>query len=313
MIRTAPFLPGNYFWTYKKPQKKTMKWTCFKNEIIKKRCITSHAAIYLLFVSLFVMSVGIQTCFAQAGKGVLEIPAKGVFQMPEDTLVLGELIMHDSSKIILSKSAKSYIKVRRMSVGQGCLIIGDGLAGATGKSGRAAANPVGLCKNGLEGEPGKPAPDGEQGKDFILDVVQLEVKAMLGISLIGGTGGDGGNGGKGSHGSKSTIHCACNGGNGGNGGSGGNGRKGGVLTLRAESPASSELMTSINLNNRGGYRGLGGEGGKGGLRGAGSSERDSKFGVIGKPGADGIDGQEGKPLFYSIVSNSVTTGSSAQK
>src|SRR5260221_641401 len=58
---------------------KIMKWTCVKKEICKKRCTPSHPAIYLLFTSLFVMPVGIQACFAQGGKGVLEIPAKGVY------------------------------------------------------------------------------------------------------------------------------------------------------------------------------------------------------------------------------------------
>jgi len=261
-------------------------------------------------MSLFILSICITASVAQTNKGVLEIPVKGVFLMPEETLDLDELIMLDSSKIILNKSSKSSINVRRMSVGRGCQIIGDGLPGIQGKNGKAAAYPMGLCKSGMDGETGKPGPDGEQGRDLILDVVQLELSASLGISLVGGTGGDGGNGGKGSTGSKSTIHCASNGGNGGAGGNGGNGGRGGVLTLRAQNVGSSDLLARINLNNRGGYRGLGGEGGTGGLRGTGS-ERNSKHGLKGKPGTDGKNGQEGRPLFYSIARDPAAPVSSA--
>ena len=190
-----------------------MKRNCL-TELTKKR-ITSRSLLFLLLMSLFLLSICITASFAQTGMGVLEIPKNGIFSIPGDTLVIDELIMLDSSKIILSKSSRSYIKVRRMSVGQGCMIVGNGLPGIQGKNGKDAVHPMGLCKSGLAGEAGKPGPDGEQGRDFILNVDQLVVSASLSISLIGGTGGDGGNGGKGSHGSKSTIHCASNGGNGG--------------------------------------------------------------------------------------------------
>ncbi len=210
--------------------------------------------------------------------------------------------MGDSAKLELTHPT-NYIKANKITIGSGCQIIGIGAPGATGKAGKSFNTPMGLCKAGLNGEPGSLGSNGEPGKDLKIDVAQLDIHGVLSIELQGGNGGDGGTGGKGSHGGKTTVHCTGNGGNGGSGGNGGNGGKGGTLSLSVQSYEPAVLVTKVNLTNRGGYRGLGGEGGKGGARGSGPSEGKSKIGLTGKAGADGQYGKDSRPLFYSIVKN----------
>ncbi len=249
--------------------------------------------ILIFFVSL------IKTSVAQSNGGTLEVAKNKTIQIDRDSLILDELILKDSSKLVLTKPV-NYIKAHRIVVGTGSQIIGIGLSGANGKNGKPAPTPTGLCKPGVNGESGNSGSEGEPGKDLTIEVAQLDISSVLNIDLYGGNGGDGGKGGKGSHGSNTTVHCVGNGGNGGSGGNGGNGGKGGTFSLFVKSPAKSEIVAKVNLTNRGGYRGLGGDGGQGGQRGIGASESKSKVGLLGKAGVDGQYGREGRMLFYSI-------------
>jgi len=272
-----------------------------KNAIGKRKTIVNTFVIIELLIILMIMYSKISS--AQTHPSVLEIAKNGVYEMKEDTLVVDELILRDSSKLVLNKNGKSiFLKARRISVGSACSIIGNGEPGLTGIYGKNADQPKGACSNGLVGEIGMQGKDGEPGKKFILETEQMDITAMLSISLIGGNGGDGGNGGSGSRGSRSTAHCTSNGGDGGAGATGGNGGNGGSFSLNCQKCSDIiKLTTRIALINRGGYQGYGGEGGKGGLRGEGASEQQSKKGLAGKTGANGKRGVDGTPMFYSIV------------
>jgi len=256
----------------------------------------------ILFVLLISFILLVRFSSAQTRMSVLEIPQNGSFEMPEDTLEVEELIMHDSAKLILNKfSANSLIKARKISIASNCKIMGTGGAGVKGINGKDAAQSSGACNSGLRGEPGLNGGDGDQGKNFVLATDQMEITAALIINLAGGNGGDGGAGGAGSRGSRSTIHCTSNGGDGGTGGNGGNGGNGGTMKLQCyKCKAIVELTGKINFTNRGGYLGYGGDGGRGGLRGEGASEQSSKLGVIGKKGTYGKKGLDGTALYKSL-------------
>jgi hypothetical protein len=238
---------------------------------------------------------------AQIHQHTLTISKNQTFEMPEDTLVVDELIMHDSSTLVLNRaSSGSFIKAKQISIASNCKIMGNGVAGTTGKRGKDAEQPSGACKSGTPGEAGTNGGDGEAGKDFILETDQMEISVSLIVNLAGGNGGDGGEGGKGSRGSRATIHCSSNGGDGGMGGNGGNGGNGGTMKLQCfKCKEIVELTGKINFTNRGGYMGYGGDGGKGGLRGDGSDQA-SRNGVFGKSGVHGKKGLEGTALYKSL-------------
>jgi hypothetical protein len=237
--------------------------------------------------------------------GKLEIPAKATYNLESDTLIVEQLILSDSAKLVLTKS-KHFIKANQVAIGAGCSVSGIGAPGESGPNGKPAPDPRGLCKPPVHGEAGVSGKNGEPGKDLIISVNSIKIASKLTIDIHGGNGGDGGNGGSGSHGSNTTPHCAGDGGNVGRGGSGGNGGNGGILTINYSSSTEvSYFVTKVNLINRGGYRGVGGEGGRGGMRGSGPSEKFSKVGLIGKPGVEGKYGADGRPLFYSIIKSIV--------
>jgi hypothetical protein len=256
--------------------------------------ILVHSRVFTVVSVVVIMSLSfVATSFAQ---DKLVIPKKGELKLDKDTLVVDELIIGDSAKIILTRPS-CLIKARSIVFGTRVRIMGMGEKGVNGKNGRTAAQPDGVCKPGRNGEDGKPGTSGGSGKNITLDVGTLTIESMLLINLAGGNGGDGGIGGGGSQGSNSVPNCICNGGNGGGGGNGGAGGAGGNLMI-INSVAAVELMAKINLYNRGGYRGIGGDGGSAGVKGAGSS-KDSKVGQPGKVGIVGNPGIDGKLLYYS--------------
>jgi len=259
------------------------------NALVPFRLFIVFSLVVFLLLSLIVNT------YAQ---GKLVIPKKGEFKLEKDTLVVDELIIGDSAKIVLTK-ATSMIIARHMVVGTRVRIMGIGEKGVNGRIGRTAAQPDGVCKPGRNGEDGKSGTAGGAGKILILDVDLLTIDAMLIINLAGGNGGDGGKGGDGSQGSNSMAQCLSNGGNGGSGGNGGAGGPGGNLTI-INSMTAVELTSKINLYNRGGYKGIGGDGGEPGQRGSGAA-KESKLGLIGKGGTDGTPGVDGRSLFYSTL------------
>ncbi len=229
----------------------------------------------------------------------LEIQKKSSYELKGDTLILDELIMHDSSSLILKHSPSAcYIKVNKLKIGKQCWIIGSGINGISSKPANDADISEGPCNHGKPGPNGKNGANGERGKNLTLEVTQLESNLYpLLLRLNGGNGGDGGSGGNGGNGSKSTIHCDCHGGSGGNGGNGGNGGAGGTFTFRcAQCPANLLASEAIKFNLHGGYSGYGGEGGRGGAIGSGAMQT-SKRGANGKHGERGKNGQEGSFIY----------------
>src|SRR6478609_3602824 len=160
--------------------------------------------LFSIFFLVSIMCLGLMAdAYAQ---GKLIIPKKGEFKLDKDTLVVDELIIGDSAKIVLTKPT-SMIIARHMVVGTRVRIMGLGEKGVNGRMGRTAAQPEGVCKSGRNGEDGKAGAPGGAGKAIILDVDLLTIDAMLIINLAGGNGGDGGKGGDGSQGSNSISQC----------------------------------------------------------------------------------------------------------
>jgi hypothetical protein len=256
----------------------------------------------ILSLALMAFGASSQEGFAQTHLSSLVIPKNGSYEALEDTLFVDELVMNDSSTMLLNKdSKKTFISAKRITIGTGCTIMGKGQKGTMGEKGKAIGTPKGVCQNGLNGLSGNSGSDGEDGKDLIIETDKIEITSSLEIHLNGGNGGDGGKGGNGSDGSKSFVHCTSHGGNGGEGGKGGNGGNGGTFSLKyLKGLTKNELCLRAILHNEGGYQGLGGDGGNGGFAGHGSSEDRSKRGVKGKNGLVGKKGKDGTPLFYSI-------------
>jgi hypothetical protein len=231
--------------------------------------------------------------------GHLEIQKKSSYELKSDTLILDELIMHDSSSLVLKhSSATSYIKINKLKIGKQCWFIGSGINGISARPANDADISEGPCNHGKPGPNGKNGSNGERGKNLTLEIAQLESSMYpLLLRLNGGNGGDGGSGGNGGNGSKSTIHCDCHGGNGGNGGNGGDGGAGGTFTFRcAQCPANLLASEVIKFNLHGGYSGYGGEGGRGGAIGSGAMQT-SKRGTNGRHGERGKNGQEGNFIY----------------
>jgi hypothetical protein len=229
----------------------------------------------------------------------LEIQKKTSYELKEDTVILDELIMHDSSSLILNRTSPTcYIRVNKLKIGKQCWIIGSGVHGTSARPAKDADISEGPCNHGKLGADGKNGFNGERGKNLILEVTQFESNMYpLLLRLNGGNGGDGGSGGSGGNGSKSTIHCDCHGGNGGNGGNGGEGGVGGTFTFRcAQCPPNLLASEVIKFNLHGGYSGYGGEGGRGGAIGTGAMQT-SKRGTNGKHGERGKNGLEGNFIY----------------
>jgi len=260
----------------------------------------SRAAI-MLIVTLWMFTSAL---FAQTTMPRLEIQKRQSYEMKEDTLIVDELIMHDSSAFILCKtSAASYIVVKKLTIGKQCWFIGTGNAGSSGKNAKDADPSYGPCNPGKNAAPGKNGMDGEAGKHLTITISTMDAANThpLLFRLNGGDGGEGGRGGIGGSGSKSTPHCACNGGAGGNGGDGGNGGNGGNLTLLCKSCPVNILQSGIvQFNLHGGYAGYGGEGAPGGAIGIGA-DKTSRRGANGRAGSKGKNGTEGKFIYNSGI------------
>lgn len=251
----------------------------------------------LRFILLLTIIPACQDLLAQTRH--LEIPKKSSYELKGDTLILDELIMHDSSSIILKHSSSTcYIRVNKLKIGKQCWIVGSGMNGTSARPATDAEISEGPCNHGKPGAVGKNGANGERGKNLTLEVTELESNLYpLLLRLNGGNGGDGGSGGNGGNGSKSTIHCDCHGGNGGNGGNGGDGGAGGTLIFRcAQCPSNLLSSGVIKFNLQGGYSGYGGEGGRGGAIGTGAMQT-SKRGANGKHGQRGKNGTEGNFIY----------------
>jgi hypothetical protein len=258
-----------------------------------------HRSSRIVALILIILFPFVSKLFAQTTLGRLEIPKKGFYILKEDSLIIDELVMNDSSNIVLFRSSSaSYIKVNKLIIGNQCWIIGTGRSGTYGIAGKDADQAYGPCTHGKVGKPGTNGTDGEPGKNLTLEIDYFESTqaAPLLVRLNGGNGGDGGKGGNGGNANKSTTHCSCNGGNGSNGGNGGNGAAGGSLTFQClKCPANILSSGTIKINLLGGYPGYGGEGGHAGS--AGSGDQTSKPGIPGKLGTKGKKGQEGMYIY----------------
>ena len=83
----------------------------------------------------------------------LEVQRKTAYAFEGDSLVVDELVMSDSAKIILTKQ-KTFIKANRIVVGHGCMIFGTGATGELGKDGKSFPAPKVMCKPSIPGEAG---------------------------------------------------------------------------------------------------------------------------------------------------------------
>ncbi|MFZ6001345.1 MAG: hypothetical protein ACOYW3_12620 [Bacteroidota bacterium] len=265
--------------------------------------INNRLKIVFVVSMLMALMLTASGLFAQKRADVLVIPKGTTYEMKEDTLVVEELRLLDSARLVMvGNSLMRYIKARRIVIGTASTIDGQGERGTSGTPGKNGAPSKGVCQNGLDGMAGTNGTNGTDGKSLTLEADAIEVSGAFHIYLKGGTGGDGGAGGNGSAGSPSSKHCTSHGGTGGTGGGGGNGGNGGTLNVTYKSGLSlNDFCLKAILHNEGGYQGFGGAGGKGGAAGTGASESKSNQGAIGKKGLDGKKGIEGKPLFYSVV------------
>ncbi len=256
---------------------------------------------YTIYLTpLIIISFLVHPSYTRKNDEVIEIGKRKSYEMTGDTLVLDNLILLDSSKLVLTRP-KSFIKVNKLIVYTDAIIDGSGKTGENGRNGRPSSK-RGLCQSGKIGEKGSNGADGSNGKELILVVGNFEIKKTLMINLAGGDGGDGGNGGRGGDAGITTPYCITNGGNGGNGGNGANGGRGGQLLLKVMTQVNKDLIyEKIRLVNRGGYKGIGGVGGEGGYWGEGRNEKKSVSGNKGGEGSNGLTGREGKLFFYKSI------------
>ncbi len=239
--------------------------------------------------------------FAQLRFERLELKPNEVYQIKEsDILVIDELIMHDSSVIVLNHDKKdNFIHAKKIVLGKGCRIDGLGENGNKGKPGLRGIHGEGPCRDGYAGRDGTGGSHGSDGINLFLYFNEITVKGAWLIDLRGGNGGDGGNGGEGGGGNAGTRVCkGGTGGNGGNGSTGGNGGNGGSLTLSCKvcTDLRGIVNESINASVYAGSPGQGGNGGAGGSAGLnplGNTTLDGKVGSKGKPGQPGVAGKKG--------------------
>lgn len=171
--------------------------------------IFSFLISLLIPLGVFSQSMSYDTLF---------IPKRTAFLLPADTLLANQIVMADSSAIILGRQF-TVIIVNRLDVGVNCKIIGDGLDGG-------AAEASQHCTPILK------AADGENGKDLMLLPSFYYAKSDMTIFLNGGSGGDG------------TISILP-----GSGGDGGN------VIFRCSNCEKNKLNTRIKVENNGGNSG----------------------------------------------------------
>ncbi|HTJ48539.1 MAG TPA: hypothetical protein VL443_03715 [Cyclobacteriaceae bacterium] len=258
--------------------------------------------LYCIAFSMLVILLFTRTN-AQTMNGDLTLVKGRIFKIESDSLVIKNLIMHDSSTLVLMAGSQSYyLKLNKLVFGANCQILCSSTKGTNGRDGREPETPSGPCKSGLPGEAGQNGANGKPGNTLTMEVSSVEStgKKTFGIYLNGGDGGDGGDGGNGSNGYRGTKFCVSNGGDGGNGGNGGDGGKGGILIVHS-SIDSTAFKSKVTVFVNGGYKGYGGRSGNGGALGPGSSEK-SKNGARGKEGLKGKNGPSGKIFFKNRIS-----------
>ncbi|HEY8934670.1 MAG TPA: hypothetical protein VIM65_05595 [Cyclobacteriaceae bacterium] len=262
---------------------------------------------YIVFCLLMILS------FTTNGQAKLEdlVVIKGrILQIKSDSLVMKNLVMHDSSTLVLMAGSPTYyMKLNKLIFGVNCQILCSSTKGTNGRDGREPDTQSGPCKSGLPGEDGQNGSVGKPGNTLTMVLNSIEStgkvesstgKNAFGIYLNGGDGGDGGDGGNGSSGYRGTKFCVSNGGDGGNGGNGGDGGKGGILILHSAMD-STMFKSKVTVLVNGGYKGYGGRAGNGGALGPGSSEK-SKPGAKGREGQKGKNGPSGKVIFKNKIS-----------
>ena len=88
-----------------------------------------------------------------------------ILQVKTDSLLIGNLTMNDSSKIILTViSENNYLKINRLTFGVNCHLLCNGIKGSDGQNAREVVTPSGPCKSGLNGRPGQNGFDGKAGR-----------------------------------------------------------------------------------------------------------------------------------------------------
>lgn len=216
-----------------------------------------------------------------------------------DIILVDELIMEDSSTLILNSSRpENYLHFRSVTFNKACKIDGRGVTGLKGRKGRDGASPLNPCTDGGAGMPGTDGTYGGKGTNVFIYLSDIKMKGSLNIDVSGGDGGDGGIGGNGGGGGPGTRICkGGDGGISGDGSAGGNGGNSGTVSFIA--PAIPELRNmvgdKISVNTYGGNGGIGGEPGARGMPGL-SPVGNSKFdGRAGKKGVRGKDGAKGNP------------------
>jgi hypothetical protein len=241
---------------------------------------------------------------AQIHVGKLVIKASQEYSFNESDIVVADtLVMEDSSRIVLNRLKKeNYLHSKVAIIGNNCAIVGSGIDGKPGRSGRPGNSFIGPCKDGTDGTPGGRGLDGTSGVNLFLYLDKVTIKGTLTIDLHGGDGGEGGKGGEGGSGTSGTVHCnGGDGGLGGNAGNGANGGTGGSLTIHCPEILKELIEKTVKFKNHGGRFGKGGRGGYPGAAGPGPSR--SRYGKLALPGTEGVDGQVGKNGTVSFVHN----------
>lgn len=230
----------------------------------------------------------------------LVLKPKEIYEIKEsDILVVDELIMMDSSKIILNKlKPDNFIHAKSATFGKGCVIDGVGIPGLKGRNGRTGLSIVSPCTDGGPGTVGTEGTNGGAGTNLSLYLFDIAVNGTLIIDVSGGNAGDGGNGGSGGGGGPGLRLCkGGNGGSGGAGSNGGNGGNSGSVTFNASRIPELRTMLGVRIivRNYGGDLGLGGEGGASGLAGLSTLGNNKMDGSRGRKGTKGKSGLPGKP------------------
>ncbi len=207
--------------------------------------------VYLLFAGHLVLA-----------QPSLKIDRGVVFQLTGDSFSVDSLIMADSSVLLLDDGhANNLIHANYVSIGNHCVLRGDGKNGENGPPGADGSSSA--YANGKDGRGGFSA------VNLFLNLTQLETKDLFRIVLIGGKGGNGGMGGavtSSLSGISSPNASRLNAPAQGSPGNGGDGGRGGNVTLSFPESLDAVVKERIKIIN------VGGEGGDPGGANNGTSQ-----------------------------------------
>jgi hypothetical protein len=134
-----------------------------RNERTVNTLLFFRMAAILLSIVVICLSI-VNSALAQ---GSVQVQKNHEYKLDKDTLVVDELVLDDSSRILLTKQI-SVIKAKRIVIGSGCEIVGRGEKGLEGKNGRSFAAPLGVARQALTVKLERPAVKGEQVKTWLL-------------------------------------------------------------------------------------------------------------------------------------------------